>query len=207
VLTEGGGAEVDVSVQLKWISAVVGVIGLWLIVGPPFLFEAPFADFWSDLIVGFVLLSLAIYTYARRASASSQWAMAAATVFGGWVILGAFLWGTSTILFWNDLLAGGIVAVFAGYSAYEARETYASNGNSSEDSDDSSRNTEGDSGEDSGDGSNGDSNDGSSGSSGDDSSDDESDDSDESDNDSSDGDSSDDGDGDGDSEADSSGGG
>ena len=82
----------DVSAQLKWISALVDLIGLWLIVRPPFLFEAPFSDFWSDLIVGFVLLSLAIYTYARWRSASSQWAMAAA-VFGGWVILGAFLWG------------------------------------------------------------------------------------------------------------------
>jgi peptidoglycan/LPS O-acetylase OafA/YrhL len=83
----------DVSAQLKWISALVGLIGLWLIVRPhPFSSEAPFSDFWSDLIVGFVLLSLAIYTYARWRSASSQWAMAVA-VFGGWVILGAFLGG------------------------------------------------------------------------------------------------------------------
>jgi hypothetical protein len=135
----------DVSAQLKWTSALVSLIGLWLIIGPPFLFEAPFSDFWSDLIVGFVLLSLAVYTYARRTSASSQWAMAAATIFGGWVILGAFLWQTSTILFWNDLLAGGIVAVFAGYSAYEARETYASNGNSNDGSGSSDGNSNDDS--------------------------------------------------------------
>jgi hypothetical protein len=135
----------DVSAQLKWIGAFVGLIGLWLIVGPPFLFEAPFADFWSDLIVGFVLLSLAIYTYARRASASSQWAMAAATVFGGWVILGAFLWQTSAILFWNDLLAGGIVAVLAGYSTYETRETYnpSDDSGSSDDSDKSESESDG----------------------------------------------------------------
>jgi peptidoglycan/LPS O-acetylase OafA/YrhL len=126
----------DTQSQLTWIGALVGLIGLWLIIGPPFLFEAPFADFWSDLIVGFVLLSLAVYTYARRESAPSQWAMGAAAIFGGWVIVGAFLWGTNTILFWNDVLAGGIVAVLAGYSAYEARETHASNGRSDDDSGD-----------------------------------------------------------------------
>jgi hypothetical protein len=81
--------------------------------------------------------------------------------------------GASTILFWNDLLAGGIVAVLGGYSAYEARETDASNGDSDDDGSDS--------GDGSGsDGSNGDSNDESNGGNGSDS------------------DSSDDGDGDGD---------
>jgi drug/metabolite transporter (DMT)-like permease len=58
--------------QLEWLAAVIGLIGLWLVVGPPFLFEAPFADFWSDLLVGVALVALAAYTYARRGSASSR---------------------------------------------------------------------------------------------------------------------------------------
>ncbi|MBX0296413.1 SPW repeat domain-containing protein [Haloarcula nitratireducens] len=135
---------------IKWLSAVVVAVGCWLIVGPPFLYEAPFADFWSDLIVGVVLVGLAAYTYARRDQSTSQWSAAAIAVFGAWLVVAAVLWQTSAVLHWNDVAAGVGVALAGGISAYGSRVEYASsddsgdsNGDSSDDSSDSGGSSDG----------------------------------------------------------------
>ena len=116
----------DTSSRIKWLAAAVGVIGLWLVVVPPFLFEAPFADFWNDLLVGVALVALAVYTYARSGDSSSRWSAVTAAVFGVWLIVGAVLWETSQFLHWNDVVAGVVVFVVAGYGAYESHKTYSS---------------------------------------------------------------------------------
>ncbi|MBV0926164.1 hypothetical protein KTS45_18310 [Halomicroarcula limicola] len=123
---------------IKWLSAVVVAVGCWLIVGPPFLYEAPFADFWSDLIVGVVLVGLAAYTYARRDQSASQWSAAAIAVFGAWLVVAAVLWETSAVLHWNDVAAGVGVALAGGISAYGSHAEYASNDDSDDSNDDSS---------------------------------------------------------------------
>jgi multisubunit Na+/H+ antiporter MnhG subunit len=136
----------DTATQFKWIAAVVGLVGLWLVVVPPFLFETPFADFWNDLLVGLALVALAMYTYARRGDSLSRWSAAAATVFGAWLVVGAVLWETSQFLHWNDVVAGVVVFVVAGYGAYESYEAHSlsdnnegeSDSGSSDDSDDES---------------------------------------------------------------------
>jgi FtsH-binding integral membrane protein len=120
----------DTATQLKWLAAVIGLVGLWLIVGPPFLFEAPFADFWNDLLIGLALVVLAVYTYARSGDSSSQWSAAAAAVLGAWLVVGAVLWQTSQFLHWNDVAAGIVVLVVAGYGAYESHEVHSSNDDS-----------------------------------------------------------------------------
>jgi uncharacterized membrane protein YgcG len=117
------------------LAAVVGLVGLWLVVGPPFLFEAPFADFWSDLLVGTALVVLAAYTYARRDTASSRWSAAAAAVLGGWLVVGAYLWQTSTFLHWHDVVAGAVVALVGGVGAYGAHTAHAGNGSGDSDDD------------------------------------------------------------------------
>jgi drug/metabolite transporter (DMT)-like permease len=150
----------DTATQLKWLAAVVGLVGLWLIVGPPFLFEAPFADFWNDLLVGLALVALAAYTYARSGNSSSRWSAAAGVVLGAWLVVGAVLWQTSQFLHWNDVVAGIVVFVVAGYGAYESHKAYSS----SDDSDDGSDNgSTDDSDGDSDDGSNNESSDDSDG--------------------------------------------
>lgn len=126
--------------QIKWLAVVIGAIGVWLIVGPPFLFEAPFADFWNDLLVGTALVALAAYTYAKSGAGSSRWSAAAAMVFGVWLVVGAVLWSTSAFLHWNDVAAGVGVALVAGYSAYGAHTEYASGDGSGGDADDSNGN-------------------------------------------------------------------
>jgi FtsH-binding integral membrane protein len=131
----------DTATQLKWLAAVVGLVGLWLVVVPPFLFEAPFADFWNDVFVGVALVILASYTYARSGDSSSRWSATAAVVLGVWLVVGAVLWETSQFLHWSDVAAGVVVFVVAGYGAYESHEAYASdddsNGDSGSGSDDS----------------------------------------------------------------------
>jgi FtsH-binding integral membrane protein len=149
----------DTSSRITWLAAVVGLVGLWLVVVPPFLFEAPFADFWNDVFVGFALIALAVYTYARSGDSSSQWSAAAAVVLGVWLIIGAVLWQTSPFLHWNDVVAGVAVVITAGYGAYESHEAYSSDDDSDGGSDNGSN---GDSDDDSGDGSGDGSNDGSS---------------------------------------------
>ena len=120
--------------RIKWLAVVIGVVGLWLVVVPPFLFEAPFADFWNDVFVGFTLIVLAAYTYARSGNSSSRWSTATALVLGAWLVVGAVLWQTSRFLHWNDVVAGVVVFIAAGYGAYESHEAYSS----SDDSDDGS---------------------------------------------------------------------
>lgn len=126
----------DASSRIKWLAAVVGLVGLWLVVGSPFLFEAPFADFWNDVFVGSALVALAAYTYARSGDSSSRWSAAAAAVLGAWLVVGAVLWETRQFLHWSDVVAGVVVVVVAGYGAYESHEAYSA----SDDSDDGSDN-------------------------------------------------------------------
>ena len=145
----------DKSSRIKWLAVIVGMVGLWLVVVPPFLFEAPFADFWNDLFVGVALVALAVHTYARSANGSSQWSAMAAAVFGVWLVVGAMLWETSQFLHWNDVAAGVVVFVVAGYSAYESHEVHSSSADSNVGSDSGSNDdSDGDTDDDSDDGSN-----------------------------------------------------
>ena len=114
-----------------WISALVALLGLWLVV-EPWLFELSAANFWSDVVVGVALVVLGGYNYYRRAdrrlgSASvgvfvallGLWLVAAPFVFGGPVS------GTDTgdVGVWNDIVVGALAFVLGAYSAYEARDT------------------------------------------------------------------------------------
>ena len=130
----------DTASRITWLAAVVGLVGLWLVVVPPFLFEAPFADFWNDVFVGLALVVFAVYTAARSGDSSSRWSAAAAVVLGAWLVVGAVLWQTSPFLQWNDVVAGIAVVVIAGYSAYESHTAYASGDDSDGESSDDSAN-------------------------------------------------------------------
>lgn len=45
-----------------------------------------------------------------------------------WVIAAPFVFGVGTTVMWNDVIVGGLVAVFAGYNAYVANESKSSAG-------------------------------------------------------------------------------
>ena len=115
----------------KWVSALVALIGLWLIV-EPFLFEMNAANFWNDIIIGVALVVLGAYNYYRRAD--ERLGSVAVGVFvallGLWMIAAPFVFGTDLgvteatgLAFWNDVVVGALVLILGAYSAYEARDT------------------------------------------------------------------------------------
>ena len=115
----------------KWVSALVALVGLWLVV-EPFLFEITTANFWNDVIIGLALIALGAYNYYRRAD--ERLGSVAVGVFvallGLWMIAAPFVFGTDAgvaeatgVGFWNDIVVGALTLILGAYSAYEARDT------------------------------------------------------------------------------------
>lgn len=116
----------------KWISAVVALLGLWLLV-QVFVLEPIAGNLWSDVIVGIGLIALGGYNFYRR----SDERLGSAAVGGFVALLGLWLIATPFILgategtgavemgveFWNDVVVGVVVFLLGAYSAYEARDT------------------------------------------------------------------------------------
>ncbi len=115
----------------KWVSALVALVGLWLIV-EPFLFEMTAANFWNDVIIGAALVVLGAYNYYRRAD--ERLGSVAVGVFvallGLWLIAAPYVFGVeggiteaTGLAFWNDAIVGALTLILGAYSAYEARDT------------------------------------------------------------------------------------
>ena len=115
----------------KWISALIGLLGLWMIVQAFWLDIVP-AQFWNDVIVGILLLAVGGYNYYRRSNerVGSVAAASVAALLGLWLIAAPFMLGadvgmtetTNDLAFWNDIVVGLLALVLGAYSAYEARE-------------------------------------------------------------------------------------
>lgn len=116
----------------KWISAIVALLGLWMVV-QAFLLEPVAGNFWSDVIVGLALVALGGYNFYRRANErlGSVGVGAFVALLGLWLIVTPFILGSTEgaaavetdIEFWNDIVVGLLVFLMGAYSAYEARET------------------------------------------------------------------------------------
>ena len=116
----------------KWISALVALIGLWLLL-QAFLFDPIAGNFWSDVIVGVALVTLGGYNYYRRANEElgSVAVGAFVALLGLWMIATPFILGSTEgtaavetdIEFWNDIAVGLLTFLLGAYSAYEARKT------------------------------------------------------------------------------------
>jgi len=114
----------------KWISALVALIGAWLVV-QAYLLDPIAGNFWSDIIVGVALVALGGYNYYRRSDARNGSVAVGGFValLGLWVIATPFLLGStegtaavqSDIEFWNDIAVGTGVFLLGTYSAYAAR--------------------------------------------------------------------------------------
>lgn len=115
----------------KWISALVALLGLWMVV-EPFIFEMTAANLWNDIIVGLALIALGAYNYYRRAD--RRLGSVAVGVFvallGLWLIAAPFVFGVDSgateatgANFWNDIAVGALALILGAYSAYEARDT------------------------------------------------------------------------------------
>lgn len=115
----------------RWMSAVVAVLGLWMII-ESVVFGLTAAQFWNDIIVGLLLLAAGGYNYYLRTNEryGSVSAAVVAALVGLWLVVAPFVLGaeaggagaTSGLVFWNDIIVGLAVLGLASYSAYEARE-------------------------------------------------------------------------------------
>lgn len=114
----------------KWVSALIGVLGAWMIV-EAVVFDLILTQFWNDVLIGALLLVVGGYNYYRRSNeeVGSVAAAVIAALIGLWLIASPFILGTEEVgeiafedlTFWNDLVAGLIALVLGAYSAYEAR--------------------------------------------------------------------------------------
>lgn len=115
----------------KWLSAIVAILGLWMI-AQALLFDLAASQFWNDIIIGAALAGLGGYNYSRRADEKfgNIAAAAFAALLGLWLIVSPFMFGidsgaTETANdagFWNDILVGLAVTIIGAYSAYKARD-------------------------------------------------------------------------------------
>lgn len=115
----------------KWISALLALLGLWMIVQALWL-DLAATQFWNDIAVGALLTAVGGYNYSRRTDeqlASTAVAMIAVLV-GLWLIAVPFVFGADTGLvettndigFWNDIIVGLLAVGLGAYSAYKARD-------------------------------------------------------------------------------------
>lgn len=110
----------------KWISAIIGLLGLWMIL-QAVLFELTAGQFWNDVIVGALLLAVGGYNYYRRADErlGNIGAATLAALIGLWLVASPFVFGAgdaaSGFAFWNDLVVGLLALVLGAYSAYRGR--------------------------------------------------------------------------------------
>lgn len=105
---------------MQWLSAIVGLVGLYL-VASPFIFEATEAAIWNDTLAGTAIFLLAGYNFYRlsRDQLASVGVAALAVLLGLWVLI-----SPSLIEMGSDELATGtaisglIVALLSAYIAY-----------------------------------------------------------------------------------------
>jgi thiol:disulfide interchange protein len=117
----------------KWVSALIALLGGWMIV-EAFLLDIVLTQFWNDVLVGALLLAVGGYNYYRRSDAEvgSMAAAGIAALLGLWLIVAPFVLGAAgdatavdavnDLAFWNDTIAGAIALLLGLYSAYEIRK-------------------------------------------------------------------------------------
>lgn len=118
--TDRGTRDVLNTDTMQWVSALVGLVGLW-IVASPFLFEATETAIWNNTIVGTVIFLLAGYNFYRMTKdrLASVGAAALAALLGLWILVTPFVMEMgSDELATSTAVSGLVVAALAAYNAY-----------------------------------------------------------------------------------------
>ncbi|MFB6178400.1 MAG: SPW repeat protein [Halorientalis sp.] len=118
--------EPNPSARGEWLSAIIALLGLWMIVAP-FLFGPVTTRFWNGIIVGVLLAIVGGYNYARRTSdqLGSVPAALLAALIGLWLAMTPFVFGdspgftepTNSLGAWNEIVVGVLVFALGVYSA------------------------------------------------------------------------------------------
>lgn len=105
----------------RWTVTTNGILGLWL-VGTSFVFAAPPAARWSDVLVGLSVVAIAGYNYHREATKGTinRWATGLSGLLGGWLLVAPFVFQSAGLHRWNDVIVGVGVVSLAMYNIYAA---------------------------------------------------------------------------------------
>lgn len=112
---------------LKWVSALVALVGLW-IVASPFVFEATDAAYWNNTLVGTGIFLLAGYNFYRLSKdrLANVGVSALALLLGLWIVVAPFVMvmGSDTLAN-STLVSGLVVTVLSAYNVYSNRKADA----------------------------------------------------------------------------------
>lgn len=114
-----------------WFSAIAALLGLWAVVSP-FALSVPesfaVADLgaftWSNVVIGLAVLLLAGYVAYRLYEGESvrRVPVALATLGGLLLVVTPFVFGATGTAMASNVIAGLLIAVFAGYTLYTGTE-------------------------------------------------------------------------------------
>lgn len=105
---------------MQWVSALVALIGLY-VVASPFIFESTEAAIWNDSLVGTGIFLLAGYNFIRlsRDRLASVGIASLVILLGLWLVVApAVIDMGSDTLATGTAIAGAITAVLSVYNAY-----------------------------------------------------------------------------------------
>ena len=116
--------------KVSVISAIVAVIGAWVVLSVVALYDVSQAAFWNNILVGSVVVLAAGYNYYRVVNdiPLSVGVSGLVALLGIWLIVSPALLemqaglGLTTSPFWSTLGSGLLIAALAGYNAYDARD-------------------------------------------------------------------------------------
>ncbi len=105
---------------MQWVSAVIGLLGLYL-VASPFIFEATDAAYWNDTLVGTAIFLLAGYNFYRLSKdrMASVGVASLTVLLGLWALVSPYVIEMgSNELATGTAITGALVAALAAYNAY-----------------------------------------------------------------------------------------
>ncbi|MFC7214534.1 SPW repeat protein [Saliphagus sp. GCM10025334] len=105
---------------MQWLSALVALIGLY-VVASPFIFEATDTAIWNDTLIGTAIFLLAGYNFYRlsRDRLASVGAASLTVLLGLWLLIApSFIEMGSDQLATGTAISGALVALLSAYNAY-----------------------------------------------------------------------------------------
>ncbi|WP_101296851.1 SPW repeat protein [Halegenticoccus soli] len=106
--------------MMQWLSALVALIGLYL-VASPFIFEATETAIWNDTLVGTAIFALAGYNFVRlsRDRLASVGIASLTSLLGLWALISPYVIEMgSNELATGTAISGLLVALLSAYNAY-----------------------------------------------------------------------------------------
>lgn len=109
---------------VQWVSALVAIVGLWIIASP-FVYEATDTAVWNNTLVGTGIFLLAGYNFVRlsRDRLANVGVAAMALLLGLWIAVSPFAMEMGSAALENSTIVSGLVVVLlSAYNVYANRK-------------------------------------------------------------------------------------